>query len=95
MVCPGWQRQLLRRVADVEGDQQPLLAGAPLVGEDVSRGSSEPSEQRDVADRERGMRAAEREQAAMEDECRTGRLRQPLDIALAPVVVQWKPGAPW
>ena len=30
-------------------------------------------EQRDVADRERGMRAAEREQAAVEGQCRTGR----------------------
>jgi hypothetical protein len=57
MVCPRRQGQLLRRAAEVERNQQPFAARSTFIGEDVTVGVKE----RNVADRERAMRATERE----------------------------------
>src|SRR5258708_2561927 len=90
LVCPCREREPLRRAAEVTRDQQTFVAVATLIGEDV-RSGTETIEERDVANRQRGMSAAEREQAPVQKERRTGRAREALDVAIRPVGVQWKP----
>ena len=86
MMRPRRKSQFLGCIAEVERDQQPVVAGSTLVGQDFAFGL----DQRDGANGQRGMHPAKREQMAVEIEHGTGCLQEPFDIAFAPVGVQGK-----